>query len=204
MLNKIVHHIEFVHSIQVAAWAAIVISFLLLLCRSNLVPNSVAEFKAAQQLQHCDIHFHRGMVLVNIKWSKMRRIGNRVMMPLLKGKGPFCPISALKKLFLSVPASPSNPLFAFHRTKAYSQSRISPPSYSFLMLYLHHWLERAGYEPYRYSCHSLHRGGASHAFAKNTLADLIKCLGDWRSECYQQYLEDDLALSLSAAGGSLL
>ena len=46
-------------------------------------------------------------------------------------------------------------------------------------------------------------GGAFHAFAKNTPADLIKCLGDWRSECYQQYLEDDLALRLSAAGGSL-
>ena len=51
---------------------------------------------------------------------------------------------------------------------------------------------------------TLHRGGASHAFTRNTLADVIKHLGDWRSECYQQYLEDDLALRLSAAGGSLL
>ena len=46
--------------------------------------------------------------------------------------------------------------------------------------------------------------GASHAFARNTPADLIKCLGDWRSECYQQYLKDDLALRLSVTGGSLL
>ena len=47
-------------------------------------------------------------------------------------------------------------------------------------------------------------GGASHAFTKTTAVDLIKHLGDWRSECYQQYLKDDLALRLSAAGGSLL
>ena len=94
MLNKMVHHVDFDHPIQVAAWEAIVIGFHLLLCKSNLVPYSVAEFKAAQQLQCCDIHFHRGMVLVNIKWSKTRRIGNRVTMPLLKGKGPACPVSA--------------------------------------------------------------------------------------------------------------
>ena len=72
------------------------------------------------------------------------------------------------------------------------------------MLYLKCWLEWAGYEPYRYSCHSLRRGGTSHAFTKNTLVDLIKCLGDWRSKCYQQYLKDDLARKLSAVGGSLL
>ena len=144
------------------------------------------------------------MVLVTIKWSKTRRIGNRVTMPLLKAKGPACLVSALKKLFLLVPASSSDLLFALHRTEAYSQSRLSVLTYSSLMLYLHHWLEWAGYEPYRYSCHSLCRGGASHAFTRNTPADLIKCLGDWRSECYQQYLEDDLALRLSVAGGSLL
>ena len=125
-------------------------------------------------------------------------------MPLLKGKGPACPVAALKKLFLLVPASPSDPLFVFCRTKAYSQSCLSTLTYSSLMLYLRCWLEWASYEPYRYSCHSLRRGSASHAFAKNTMADLIKHLGHWRHECYQQYLEDDLALRLSAAGDSLL
>ena len=192
MLNKMVSYIP------------IVISFHLLLRKSNLVSNSVAEFKVAQQLQCHDIHFHHGMALVNIKWSKTKQTGNQVAMPLLKGKGPACPIAGLKKLFLLVPASPLDPLFVFHRTKAYSQSCLSIFTYSSLMLYLRHWLEWAGYEPYRYSCHFLRRGGTSHAFTKKTPADLIKCLGDWRSECYQLYLEDDLALRLSAVGGSLL
>ena len=167
-----VNYVDFDHSIQVAAWVAIVISFHLLLCKSNLVPNSVAEFKAAQQLQQHDIHFHHGMVLVNIK-SKMRRIGNRVTMPLLKGKGPACPVSALKKLSLLVTASPSEPLFAFHRAKAYSQSRLSLLTYSSLMLDLHCWLEWAGYDAYRYSCHSLHQGSTSHAFEKTLLQTLL-------------------------------
>ena len=204
MLNKMVCHINFDHPIQVAAWAAIVLGFHLLLCKSNLVPNSVADFKAAQQLQCHDIHFHHGMVLVNIKWSKTRQICNRVTMPLLKGKSPACPVLALKKLFLLVPASPSDPLFTFHRTKAYSQSRLSVLTYSSLMLYLKCWLEQADYEPYRYSCHSLCRGGHPMLSLKSTPADLIKCLGDWMTECYEQCLKNDLALRLSAAGGSLL
>ena len=156
-----VSYVDFDHSIQVAAWVAIVLGFHLLLCKSNLVPNSVAEFKAAQQLQCCDIHFHCGMALVNIKWSKTRWIGNRVMMPLLKGKGPACPVAALKKLFLLVPASPSDPLFAFCRTKAYSQSCLSILTYSSLMLYLRCCLEWASYEPYRYSCHLSEEGQIS-------------------------------------------
>ena len=44
MLNNMVHHIDFDHSFQVAALVAIVLSFHLLLCKSNLVPNSVAEW----------------------------------------------------------------------------------------------------------------------------------------------------------------
>ena len=100
MLNKIVYHVDFDYTIKVVAWVAIVIGFHLLLHKLNLVSNSVARFKAAQQLYCCDIHFYCGMALVNIKWSKTRQIGNRVTMLLLKGKGPACPVSALKKLFL--------------------------------------------------------------------------------------------------------
>ena len=161
-----VHHIEFDPPIQVAVWVAIVIGFHLLLCKSNLVPNSTAEFKVVQQLQQRNIHFHRGMVLVNIKWSKTRRIGNQVTMLLLKGKGPACPVAALKKLFLMVSASPSNPLFTFHRTKVYSQSRLSIFTYSSLMLYLQHWLEQVEYQPFVYHCHSLCTGGFITCFCQ--------------------------------------
>ena len=90
-----VHHVEFDHPIQVAAWVAIVVGLYFLLHKSNLVPNSAVEFKAAQQLQRCNIHFHLGMLQVNIKWSKTRMTGNRATMPLLKGKGPACPVAAL-------------------------------------------------------------------------------------------------------------
>ena len=120
MLNRMVDHMDFDHIIQVVTWVAIVLSFHLLLHKSSLVPSSAAEFKTAQQLQCHDIYFHCGIALVNIKWFKTRWIGNRVTMHLLKGKGPTCSVAALTKLFLLVLASPSDPLFMFNRTKAYS------------------------------------------------------------------------------------
>ena len=125
-------------------------------------------------------------------------------MPLLKSKSPACPVTALKKLFLLVQAQPHQPLFAFHHTKPYSHTHLSALTNQSLMLYLRKWLELAGYEPFHYSCHSLRHGGVSHAFSRNMPADLIKMIGDWCSECYQQYLKDDLAICLSAARGSML
>ena len=125
-------------------------------------------------------------------------------MPLLKSQSPACPVTALKKLFLAVQAHPQQPLFAFQCTKPYLCSHLSVLTYPSLMLYLRKWLKLVRYQPFCYSCHSLRCSGALHAFSRNMPTDLIKKMGDWHSECYQQYLEDDLALCLSAAGGSML
>ena len=109
-LNRMVKHVNFSHPIHVTAWATIVVGFHLLLRKSNLVPNSALGFSTVHKLVCKDIHFHCGLVLVNIKWSKNQGIGNRSTMPLLKRKGPACPVAALKRLFLTVSASPQDPL----------------------------------------------------------------------------------------------
>ena len=177
MLNQMVHHINFSHPIQVAAWVAVVLGFHLLLRKSNQVPNTALEFSPLHQLVCKDIHFHRGLVLVNIKWSKNHQIGNRVTIPLVKSKNPACPVTALKKLFLAVQAHPQQPLFAFQHTKPYSHSCLSVLTYPSLVLYLRKWLKLAGYQPFHYSCHSLRCRCASHAFSRNMPTDLIKKMG---------------------------
>ena len=100
MFNQMVHHVDFTHPIQVATWAVIMLSFHLLVRKSNLVPNTAVEFSSIYKLVCTDIHFHRGLILVNIKWSKNTQIGNRVTMPLLKRNGPACPVTALKRTFI--------------------------------------------------------------------------------------------------------
>ena len=57
MLNRMVQHVDFTHPIQVAAWAAVVLGFHLLLRKSNLVPNTAVDFSPIHQLVCKDIHF---------------------------------------------------------------------------------------------------------------------------------------------------
>ena len=132
MLNRMVHHLDFTHSIQIATWAAIVLSFHLLLKKSNLVPNTAVEFSPIHQMVWKDIHFYSGLVLVNVKWLKNRQIGHYAP---LRRKGPACPVAALKRLFLVVNAQPQEPLFAFQCTKPYSHTHLSVLTYPSLMLY---------------------------------------------------------------------
>ena len=114
MLNRMVCHVDFSHTIQVAAWAAVVLGFYLLLRKSNLVPNTVLEFSPIHQLVCKDIHFHRDLVLVNINWSKNRQIGNRVTMPLLKSKSPACPAQPIAIFFSLHQTILSHPLICTH------------------------------------------------------------------------------------------
>ena len=43
------------------------------------------------------------------------------------------------------------------------------------------------------------RGGASLALECGLSPDLIKLQGNWRSDCYQRYLEPDLAFKFTVA-----
>ena len=92
-----VHHVNLNHPIQVAAWAAVVLGFHLLPRKSNLVPNTALEFSPLHQLVCKDTHFHRCLVLVNIKWSKSHQIGNRVTMPLFKKQKSCMPSDSFKE-----------------------------------------------------------------------------------------------------------
>ena len=56
-------------------------------------------------------------------------------------------------------------------------------TYSMFISRLKAGLGRAGVDPDNYAGHSLRRGGASFALA---------CKGDWKSDCYQRYLDPDI------------
>ena len=51
----------------------------------------------------------------------------------------------------------------------------------------------------KYAGHSFRRGGASLALACNLPTELIKLQGDWRSDCYQRYLDPDLDTKFTVA-----
>lgn len=198
MLTKMSQFVNLSHPIQVAAWAAILVAFYSLLRKSNLVPNTTADFDPKKQLSRHDVHFRAGFALLNIKWSKTRQAGQRYSMPLIPNHSNICPVSALKRLFLLVRGQPSDPLFAFRRKSKCTQ-QLRTLTYVTLQYYLKSWLTKAGYKPQRYSCHSLRRGGATFAFSRKVPSESIQKMGDWASDCYKKYLEEDLSIRISAA-----
>ena len=48
--------------------------------------------------------------------------------------------------------------------------------------------KKIGLNPLEYSTHWMRRGDTSWAFSSQVPVDLIKSHGDWKSDCYKQYL----------------
>ena len=171
MLKKMEPHMDKSHGVQVAAWAAILVAFFLMLRRSNLVPHHATQFHADEQFVRNDLIFFKNMALLNLKWSKTRQEGQRVTMPLLKGPGRIDPMRALRHMLSLTPGtSPRDPLFLFPRVNKPGQPpQNAETGYSVLtsgsvQFYLKDWLEKVGYRPQDYTLHGLRRGGATHAY----------------------------------------
>ena len=97
------------------------------------------------------------------------------------GDHPLCPVHAVQLLFsLTLDASPDGP--AFMRG---SQGCLTPVLYSLFMRKLKSVVALCGQEPEDFGTHSLRRGGASWALRCGYDSDVIRLLGDWKSDAYQ-------------------
>ncbi len=124
-------------------------------------------------------------VQVAIVWSKTNQFGERnFVIPLCPVPGsPLCPVTALKRMFRMLPASPSSPAFIF----PVGHTTLSLTHRSFVS-YLRFFLRKAGHDPNLYSGHSFRKGGCTFAHMCNVSPDLLRIHGDWRSAAYQRYL----------------
>ena len=59
---------------------------------------------------------------------------------------------------------------------------------------------KIGLDPKLYSTHSFRCGKSTLAFQAGIHPDKMKLLGDWKSECYKEYLNFDLQDKLSVCG----
>ena len=114
-------------------------------------------------------------------------------MPHIPGS-PFCPCTAVLLVYKLVTAfSDEAPLLCYP-----SPSGPRPLSYELFISRLKAILTGLGVDHTKYAGHSFCRGGASLALACNLPTELIKLQGDWRSDCYQRYLDPDLDTKFTA------
>lgn len=168
-------------------WAACLTMFFGMLRRSNvLAPNK--GFVLGKHLARQDVHLCQEGVSLVIRWSKTIQYREReLMIPLpLRTDHPLCPSTAIiKALALTGQAPSSGPAFMTPSSKG----ALIPLTPEVFVQRVKQILGELSYDTQSYSGHSFRRGGATWAFNNHVPGEVIQVLGDWKSECYKQYIQ---------------
>ena len=131
-------------------WAVLLVSFFLLLRKSNIVIDKLSDFDPIKLLCRQDIKLHAGGAWVTLRWSKTNQFGQHLTFPLPLIPGlVLCPVSALHRMWGLRPGQ-FGPCFRRADNRPF-------------MYYQYHTLLRgalkaAGYQAHLYSSHSARRG----------------------------------------------
>jgi hypothetical protein len=83
-----------------------------------------------------------------------------------------------------IPGQDQDPAFFIPQGK-----RKIPVSYHNWQSWLKYLIEASGRNPAKFASHSFRRGGASFAFQAGVPVEIIKILGDWKSDAFYHYLQ---------------
>ena len=93
-----------------------------------------------------------------------------------------CPFEALTIMFERISRGLDAPCFLL--------SSGEPLTYRVFQRMLKEALKRAGYEASEFSSHSLRAGGVTWVSRTGVPLDMIKILGNWKSDAYERYIEN--------------
>ena len=171
-----------------AFWAAALVLFFGLLRRSNVLISSFSAFKPACHLSRSDFIVYKWGVALTVRWSKTIQCQERVLyVPLIAlPNHPLCPVTALLHYLSLTSSAPINgPAFVLPRG-SHGFVPFTPMDF---VSRLRSYLARLGQCPGHFAAHSFRRGGASWALQCGMAPDVVRVLGDWRSDTYLQYID---------------
>ena len=160
------------------------------------MPDSIYKFDASKQLVRGDVTVGQDVLLVTLKWSKTIQSGGREhTVPLVAIRGsPLCPVKAYHEMCQLIPGNKEDPLF---RVKI--NGKWVPMTYNWYTKQLRSALIQIGRNPKAFSSHSARRGGATYLSQCGVSKDLIKLIGDWRSDAVDRYIAIPLQQKMTAA-----
>ena len=170
-------------------WAICLVAFFAFFRKSNLLPPSAHKFDPKKHLCRGDLSLFTGGVLISIRWSKTIQFAERLLqvpLPLLP-RHPLCPVKAIVRAFSLTRGAPlMGPAFVLPTAKGWTSY---PPARFIRTLRSH--IHGMGLKEMDYSGHSFRRGAASWALQQGLPGEIIKILGDWKSDTYMNYLSLD-------------
>ena len=169
---------------DVMFWAAALVMFYGLLRKSNLFPDSVSSFDPRKHLLRSDFSLAPdSSISVSVRHSKTNQFHQRLFnFKLLPTSHSLSAPDAIHRAFQLVTLPASAPAFVQSRNGA-------PMTGSFFNDKLKSLLKSLGVDSASYSTHSFRRGGACWALQCGVPGEIVQQLGDWKSDCYKQYLD---------------
>ena len=197
ILLKIRQVIDLKAEKDITKWALYLIAFFLVCRKSNLVPDSAKSFDPQKQLTRGHFEEIDENLRVIMKWTKTIQYNERqLVVPIRRIKGSkLCPVKAYKRMCTKNPATQGEPAFV-HRGK---KGKMIVWTYRMFMTELKKDIEKIGEDPRAYSTHSFRRGAATFAYEAGVEAETVKIMGDWRSDCFRQYLQVSMQKKEEAA-----
>jgi len=168
-LLELSKYFNFESSYESSMWAVVVFGFYMFARLSNLLPPKKGVFDPKKQLTKNDVKIAQDAVVVEIKWSKVIQLGQRVVtLPLMAiPQSPLCPKQAIIRASRLSKSKNSHHLFAFS-----SVNGIENICQSEFISFIRKKLNKAGLNGSMYSGHSMRRGGQLGPSVKECLLNL--------------------------------
>jgi hypothetical protein len=187
-----------------AFWAACTTLFFCFLRKAHVTVKTVVD---KQTMLLSDLRAHGARVVITIRHTKTRQhnsgLGSDSLQYLLPHieDSVLCPTQALRQ-YLQVAEPhlhPREPLFIQIATRRDGTAVISPLKYSAFLYTLKACIKKAGLNPALYAGQSFRRGGATFALDAGVPATVIRAMGDWKSDVWNDYVSATAKLRENAA-----
>ena len=198
LLLKIFEVLNPAYSVDASFWAICLVAFYGMFRKSHLLVQGLSQFNADRQFIKSDFRFFPWGAIVLVRWSKTIQFRERcisIPLPRLSGS-PLCPVSAILHAFSFTRTAPPTSQALCWVLPRSLQFRCF--TYPFFMSKFKGILDKAGVDSSKYGSHSFRRGGASFAFEAGVPLELIKVMGDWKSDAVLLYLTVPLHLRVQA------
>ena len=200
ILMQLRANLDLTDSLDASFWAICLVAFYGMFRKSHLLPITPNKFDSSKQLTKADFKIFTWGTLITIRWSKTIQFRERIVeIPL-----PHIPNSALCPTFAITHAFHFTAAASIMQSQAFNwldtnTSSIHMFTYNAFISKLRQHLTVLGINPKLYAGHSFRRGGASFAYQSGVPLELIKALGDWRSDTVLIYLTMPLVVRLQSA-----
>ena len=199
LLFSIWHLLNFRSSFDSAFWAICLTAFFGMFRKSHLLVTTAGKFNPLQQFIRSDFSFYPWGVLISVRWSKTIQFRERTIsipLPAIPNS-ILCPVVAIRHAFsMADSCTDSGQAFCWLDK---STLRLRSFTYRYFLDKLRRCLGSLGLPAELYATHSFRRGGASFAFQAGVPIEMIKLLGDWKSNAVLMYLTVPVNLRINSA-----